>query len=207
MCICARAQSTTTRISTTQNGTSSKHHHVTSPATANYYATQRPTSAATSSDLMVMRQNRHQRDLFTGSLGIPDVSTHVGSVIHAFESLASQRADQLLLSNQDGVGAAEQPYETGGHFSFNNGRNLRNDTIRSDLVDDVVDDDEVISGGGGLGVVGNRHTLPSFHRLVDAGGTSYAPQPHYNYLPNEYHAGGSTVSVTNNDPISRYDCA
>lgn len=35
---------------------------------------------------------RPQRDLFTGAvLGIPDVNTHVGSVIHAFETMASQR--------------------------------------------------------------------------------------------------------------------
>lgn len=48
---------------------------------------------------------RHQRDLFSGgpSLGIPDVTTHVGSVIHAFENLAYQR--QL----QEG---AEKPYES-----------------------------------------------------------------------------------------------
>jgi hypothetical protein len=38
---------------------------------------------------------RQQRDLFSGgpspTLGIPDVTTHVGSVIHAFETLAQQR--------------------------------------------------------------------------------------------------------------------
>lgn len=39
---------------------------------------------------------RQQRDLFSGGpspthLGIPDVTTHVGSVIHAFETLAQQR--------------------------------------------------------------------------------------------------------------------
>lgn len=42
---------------------------------------------------MVLSALRHQRDLFSGgpSLGIPDVNTHVGSVIHAFENLAYQR--------------------------------------------------------------------------------------------------------------------
>lgn len=47
---------------------------------------------------------RHQRDLFSGgpSLGIPDVNTHVGSVIHAFENLAFQR--QLK--------EGEKPYES-----------------------------------------------------------------------------------------------
>lgn len=42
---------------------------------------------------LVLSALRHQRDLFSGgpSLGIPDVNTHVGSVIHAFENLAYQR--------------------------------------------------------------------------------------------------------------------
>lgn len=42
---------------------------------------------------LVLSALRHQRDLFSGgpSLGIPDVNTHVGSVIHAFENLAFQR--------------------------------------------------------------------------------------------------------------------
>lgn len=44
-------------------------------------------------------QQRHHRDLFSGSLGIPDVSTHVGSVIHAFETIANKRE------------AGEKPYE------------------------------------------------------------------------------------------------
>lgn len=50
---------------------------------------------------------RQQRDLFTGGpspthLGIPDVTTHVGSVIHAFETLAQQRQAK----------EAEKPYES-----------------------------------------------------------------------------------------------
>lgn len=42
---------------------------------------------------LVLSALRHQRDLFSGgpSLGIPDVNTRVGSVIHAFENLAYQR--------------------------------------------------------------------------------------------------------------------
>lgn len=43
-------------------------------------------------DLILSNGHRHhQRDLFSGSLGIPDVTTHVGSVIHAFESMARTR--------------------------------------------------------------------------------------------------------------------
>lgn len=54
---------------------------------------------------LVLSALRHQRDLFSGgpSLGIPDVNTHVGSVIHAFENLAYQR--QLKESG-------EKPYES-----------------------------------------------------------------------------------------------
>lgn len=54
---------------------------------------------------LVLSALRHQRDLFSGgpSLGIPDVNTHVGSVIHAFENLAFQR------HMKEG---AERPYES-----------------------------------------------------------------------------------------------
>jgi hypothetical protein len=47
---------------------------------------------------------RHQRDLFSGgpTLGIPDVNTHVGSVIHAFENLAYHRQ----------MKEGERPYES-----------------------------------------------------------------------------------------------
>lgn len=38
--------------------------------------------------MLLNGNSRQQRDLFTGSLGIPDVSTHVGSVVHAFELMA-----------------------------------------------------------------------------------------------------------------------
>lgn len=53
---------------------------------------------------LVLSTLRHQRDLFSGgpSLGIPDVNTHVGSVIHAFENLAYQRQ----------VKEGERPYES-----------------------------------------------------------------------------------------------
>lgn len=56
-------------------------------------------------ELVLVRQ---QRDLFSGgpspTLGIPDVTTHVGSVIHAFENLAQQRqqkdADKVYDSSK-----------------------------------------------------------------------------------------------------------
>uniref|UniRef100_A0A1A9X1X9 Uncharacterized protein n=1 Tax=Glossina brevipalpis TaxID=37001 RepID=A0A1A9X1X9_9MUSC len=34
---------------------------------------------------------RHQRDMFSGDLGIPEISSHVGSVVHTFETMAMQR--------------------------------------------------------------------------------------------------------------------
>lgn len=63
----------------------------------------------TSADLVLVGQQRHQRDLFTGSignLGIPDVTTHVGSVIHAFESMAQNRSHVMETG--------EKPYELFG---------------------------------------------------------------------------------------------
>lgn len=57
------------------------------------------TTSATNADL-VLGAMRHQRDLFTGSsLGIPDVNTHVGSVIHAFETMAIERNLQQATDN------------------------------------------------------------------------------------------------------------
>lgn len=34
---------------------------------------------------------RHHRDLFSGDLGIPDITSHVGSVVHTFETMAMMR--------------------------------------------------------------------------------------------------------------------
>lgn len=54
---------------------------------------------------------RHQRDLFTGSsLGIPDVNTHVGSVIHAFETMAIER--NLKQATDNLVKQKSQPTQT-----------------------------------------------------------------------------------------------
>lgn len=59
--------------------------------------------------------SRHQRDLFTGSLGIPDVSTRVGSVVHAFELMARNSsespADTIGRASDLSLLAAENPYE------------------------------------------------------------------------------------------------
>ncbi|XP_034488841.1 uncharacterized protein LOC117792716 [Drosophila innubila] len=40
---------------------------------------------------LLSTQQRHQRDMFSGDLGIPEINTHVGSVVHTFETLALQR--------------------------------------------------------------------------------------------------------------------
>lgn len=34
---------------------------------------------------------RHHKDMFTGDLGIPDIQSHVGSVVHTFETMAMMR--------------------------------------------------------------------------------------------------------------------
>ncbi|XP_035781190.1 la-related protein Larp4B-like, partial [Anopheles albimanus] len=56
---------------------------------------------------LVLSTLRHQRDLFSGPLGIPDVTTRVGSVIHAFETMARQR--QTLAAGS--AGRTEKPYD------------------------------------------------------------------------------------------------
>lgn len=62
-------------------------------------------------DLLLNGRHQHQHDLFTGSLGIPDVTTHVGSVIHAFETMARTHDNKNLIYN------GEQPYELYGKSS------------------------------------------------------------------------------------------
>lgn len=79
-------------------------------------------STATQNDLrnsMMLNGSKHQHDLFSGSLGIPDVNTHVGRVVHDFEMMSrsrgasptgqesqrSQRNSEVILS------PIEHPYE------------------------------------------------------------------------------------------------
>lgn len=79
-------------------------------------------STATQNDLrnsMMLNGSQHQHDLFSGSLGIPDVTTHVGRVVHDFEMMSrsrgasptgtdsqrSQRNSEVILS------PTEHPYE------------------------------------------------------------------------------------------------
>uniref|UniRef100_A0A182QZG6 Uncharacterized protein n=1 Tax=Anopheles farauti TaxID=69004 RepID=A0A182QZG6_9DIPT len=59
---------------------------------------------------LVLSTLRHQRDLFSGPLGIPDVTTRVGSVIHAFETMARQR--QSLGGRESYHGRSDKPYDT-----------------------------------------------------------------------------------------------
>lgn len=54
---------------------------------------------------MILNGSKHQRDLFTGSLGIPDVTTHVGRVVHDFEMMSRSRD-----ASPTG-GTIEHPYE------------------------------------------------------------------------------------------------
>lgn len=48
---------------------------------------------------LLSTEQRHQRDMFSGDLGIPEINTHVGSVVHTFETLALQR--RLAEAEQD----------------------------------------------------------------------------------------------------------
>ncbi|XP_037923557.1 irregular chiasm C-roughest protein isoform X2 [Hermetia illucens] len=46
----------------------------------------------------LLGSQRHQRDLFSGDLGIPEITTRVGSVIHAFETMAMLRKNDANLA-------------------------------------------------------------------------------------------------------------
>ncbi|KAH8265431.1 hypothetical protein KR038_007780, partial [Drosophila bunnanda] len=54
---------------------------------------------------------KRNADLFSGDLGIPEISTHVGSVVHTFETLALQRR---LAEEERSPDRELSKYETGG---------------------------------------------------------------------------------------------
>lgn len=100
---------------------------------------------ATQNDLrniMMLDGSKHQRDLFSGSLGIPDVTTHVGRVVHDFEMMSrsrdaspiggdvyrSQRNNDVILPP-----ASEQSYEL--HTISNAVNNAENENGKSISVD------------------------------------------------------------------------
>ncbi|XP_067635504.1 uncharacterized protein [Eurosta solidaginis] len=53
-------------------------------------------------------QQRHQRDLFSGDLGIPEVRSHVGNMVHTFETLAMHRKVADQKRNKDRAWALQQ---------------------------------------------------------------------------------------------------
>lgn len=62
---------------------------------------------------LLTAQQRHQRDLFSGDLGIPEVRSHVGSMVHTFETLAMQRklADQERAKERAWARRQQQQWE------------------------------------------------------------------------------------------------
>lgn len=67
---------------------------------------------------LVLGAMRPQHDLFTGTsvLGIPDVNTHVGSVIHAFETMAVQRdARQRSAADKSSSSSGQRRRSESGH--------------------------------------------------------------------------------------------
>uniref|UniRef100_A0A182NFY1 Uncharacterized protein n=1 Tax=Anopheles dirus TaxID=7168 RepID=A0A182NFY1_9DIPT len=83
---------------------------------------------------LVLSTLRHQRDLFSGPLGIPDVTTRVGSVIHAFETMARQR--QSLGGRESYHGRADKPYDTmatAGHGGGGGGGSSKYRSHRSNV--------------------------------------------------------------------------
>uniref|UniRef100_A0A182W158 Uncharacterized protein n=1 Tax=Anopheles minimus TaxID=112268 RepID=A0A182W158_9DIPT len=75
---------------------------------------------------LVLSTLRHQRDLFSGPLGIPDVTTRVGSVIHAFETMARQRQSLGVRESY----RADKPYDT---MATGDGGSSRYRTHRSNV--------------------------------------------------------------------------
>lgn len=135
-------------------------------------------STATQNDLrnsMMLNGSKHQRDLFSGSLGIPDVTTHVGRVVHDFELLSrsrgasptgaevhrSQRNSDVIFS------AAEQPYEL--------------HTI-SNAVDNAAHEDGS-SGGGGSGLDKRQQV----YRKSDGSINSMVQQPSQQIMKDRVH--------------------
>uniref|UniRef100_A0A182PB98 Uncharacterized protein n=1 Tax=Anopheles epiroticus TaxID=199890 RepID=A0A182PB98_9DIPT len=79
---------------------------------------------------LVLSSLRHQRDLFSGPLGIPDVTTRVGSVIHAFETMARQR--QTLGTG--GSHRADKPYDTSKYRSHRSNVKRIGDSNRHKII-------------------------------------------------------------------------
>ncbi|KAM8705881.1 hypothetical protein ACLKA7_010216 [Drosophila subpalustris] len=72
---------------------------------------------------LLSTQQRHQRDMFSGDLGIPEISTHVGSVVHTFETLALQRRLAEAEQERD---REQSKYELRTNNSNNSNSNSNN---------------------------------------------------------------------------------
>lgn len=70
-----------------------------------------------------MTSQRHHRDLFTGSVGLPNVGTHVGSVVHAFETMAM---------NQQQVAEVPQSRLVPGPIKLSGGGELLNNNLSAE---------------------------------------------------------------------------
>lgn len=207
---------------TTQNGL-----YITSHPNPNYYYTKTtiaakqlpatagsagPATVSSSADL-VLGGLRHHRDLFTGSLGIPDVNTHVGSVIHAFESLAHQRAinDSQLIGDSMSASphTAEQPYELsadGIASGHNYGRSLGNKNISTTSTRKQSENrhKSELAAATMMASEAGRNTMPHYQPQQHSGVVgSFATQQHHHYLHHQYPsattgrvaAGGSDGAI------------
>ncbi|KAL7729680.1 hypothetical protein ACLKA6_007951 [Drosophila palustris] len=72
---------------------------------------------------LLSTQQRHQRDMFSGDLGIPEINTHVGSVVHTFETLALQRRLAEAEQERD---REQSKYELRTNNSNNSNSNSNN---------------------------------------------------------------------------------
>lgn len=135
-------------------------------------------STATQNDLrnsMMLNGSKHQRDLFSGSLGIPDVTTHVGRVVHDFELLSRSRGASPTGAevhrsprNSDVIfSAAEQPYEL--------------HTI-SNAVDSAANED-----GNSVGDVGGGDKRQQAYRKSDANTNPMVQKPSQQIMKDRVH--------------------
>lgn len=151
--------------STTQNGL---------PNSANYFYLNNANAD------LVLGAQRHQRDLFSGShLGIPDVTTHVGSVVHAFETLARNRTNR---SYSNLVQNGEQPYEQSGSVT-NSSKSLLRSSSTQNLHKNTKMSfvNNTISSDSSVATMKKKRSSDNAHKnaLVDAPMNLNQPSHHY----------------------------
>uniref|UniRef100_A0AAG5CV79 Uncharacterized protein n=1 Tax=Anopheles atroparvus TaxID=41427 RepID=A0AAG5CV79_ANOAO len=160
---------------------------------------------------LVLSTLRHQRDLFSGPLGIPDVTTRVGSVIHAFETMARQRqslgggvrdsyrADKPYDAMANGAGGGGGAGGTGRYRSHRSNVKRVGDANRHKIIlpsPKISPSSSVEAGGPGSGqhFYHAQHTLPHQDSQFYANSqqppnatSSQQPQYHQQHFQHQQH--------------------